>query len=54
MTFSGVTGDTVTCVVEGQALVGVDAIEGEMTERLSSERDLNCASSGRFVFTFDE
>lgn len=54
MTFPGDTGATVSCVVEGTATVSDAEVAGEMTERLSSEGDLNCASRGRYTFVFDE
>jgi len=52
-TFMGDTGDDVTCQVAGSAAIDADAIQGEMSERLSSAFDLNCTSNARFIITLD-
>lgn len=54
MTFPGETGATVSCVVDGTAAVSDAEVAGEMTERLSSEGDVNCVSRGRYRFVFGD
>lgn len=54
MEFMGESGTSVMCEVDGEAEVFEDAIEGEITEVLSSVGDVNCASTAKYTLTFDE
>ncbi len=54
MEFMGETGVSVMCVVDGEATVHPDAIEGVVTEILSSTGDMNCASTAKYTLAFDE
>ena len=53
MEFMGETGVSVMCEVEGSADVGSEAIEGVVTEVLSSVGDVNCTSTAKYTLVFD-
>lgn len=54
MQFTGSTGATVSCVVDGDVAVASDALSGAMHERLSSRGDVNCDTRGRYTIRFSE
>jgi len=54
MEFMGETGVSVMCIVDGQAEVFPDSVEGVVTETLSSVGDVNCQSTAKYTLVFDE
>jgi len=46
-------GEDVTCSVTGKTRMGLVVVQGEVTEVLSSESTLNCATAGEFVMTLE-